>query len=111
MPFKKFKIKKNRITNLITSMGGCFATDSITVDGCKVRVMIRDEPSYDNDSGWFFMSGQESQEYIDNPNNIMIYEVNTIANYDQDIIPYLNYPVGVRLERCGDSNEFIVVKD
>ncbi len=41
----------------------------------------------------------------------MIYEVNTIANYDQDIIPYLNYPVGVRLERCGDSNEFIVVKD
>ena len=38
-------------------MGGCFATDSITVDGCKVRVMIRDEPSYDNDSGWFFMSG------------------------------------------------------
>ena len=36
----------------------------------------------------------ESQEYVNNPDNIGIYDVNTIANYDCSIIPYLNsrYP-------------------
>ncbi|MCB9309309.1 MAG: DUF2185 domain-containing protein [Lewinellaceae bacterium] len=108
---KNFKIPKDKIKELIKPMGGCFATDSITVEGNKVLVMIRDEPSFENDSGWFFMSGLESQEYIDDPQNIMIYEVNTIANYDTSIIPFLNFPVGSRLERYSDVDEFQLIEE
>ncbi len=52
------------------------------------------------------MSGRESQEYTDNPDNWAIYELNTVANYDQAIIPYLHLPVGTRLDRVPESAEF-----
>ena len=108
---KIFKIKKEELEDLIHPMGGCYATDSITVEGNKVAVMIREEKAYEQDSGWFFMSGLANQDYIDNPDNIMIYEVNTIANYDRSIIPYLNYPIGSRFERCTGSDEFELIED
>ncbi len=108
---KIFKIPKDEIKELIQPIGGCFATDSITIEGNKILVMIKEEPSFENDSGWFFMSGLETQEYIDDPKNIMIFEVNTIANYDQSIIPFLNLPVGSRLERSSEADEFKLIED
>ncbi|MCL2633449.1 MAG: DUF2185 domain-containing protein [Oscillospiraceae bacterium] len=68
---------------------GCFATDRIPVDGCKVGYMYREEPDNDIDSGWRFQAGDENDEYMDNVENIGIYALNTIANYDPDIIPFL----------------------
>ena len=48
---------------------------------------------------WCFMSGHESQEYMDEPSNHAVYDVNTIANYDPEIIPFLNAPIGSAFER------------
>ena len=72
----------------------CFATDRILVDGCKVGYMYREEPDNDLDSGWRVFSGDESDEYANSPGNIGIYALNTIANYDPDIIPLLHSNYG-----------------
>src|SRR5687768_4424387 len=96
---KKFKLKAEQIKKLIEPMGGCIATDKITVEGELVDYMVREQPGNDLDSGWQFFSGTEDLEYIDNPENSAIYDVNTIANYDPAIIPYLHLPYGVQLER------------
>lgn len=85
------------------------ATDKITVDGLQVIYMYREESDFHLDSGWRFFSGTETQEYVDDPNNTMIYDVNTIANYDKAIIPYLNLPLGVELERIPGTNEFQMI--
>jgi len=90
-------------------MGGCLATDKITVDGLKVIYMYREESDFDEDSGWRFFSGTEDQDYVDDPDNTMIYDVNTIANYDTAIIPYLNLPNGTELERIGGTDEFQII--
>lgn len=90
-------------------MGGCIATDKITLEGELVDYMIREEPNYDMDSGWQFFSGTEDQEYIDNPENSAIYDVNTIANYDKAIIPYIHLPVGTQLERIRGTNTFQII--
>ena len=111
MDGKIFKLKAEEIKELIPKFGGCFATDKITVDGMKVKYMYREESDFDNDSGWRFFSGTESQEYVDESSHTGIYEVNTIANYDNAIIPYLNSPVGTELERKDNSDEFIMVSD
>ena len=103
---KKFKIPGEQIEQLIPNMGGCFATDRITVDGMKVGYLYREEPDNDIDSGWRFFSGDESQEYVDNTDNISIYAVNTICNYDPAIIPYLSAPVGSSFGRVSGTNEF-----
>ena len=103
---KPFKIPREEIKELIPNIGACYATDRITLDGMKVGYMYRDQPNNDVDSGWRFFSGDESQEYADNPDNISIYAVNTICNYDQSIIPFLNAPIGSAFGRVEDTDEF-----
>ncbi|WP_293306151.1 DUF2185 domain-containing protein [Pedobacter sp. UBA5917] len=103
---KKFKLSADQIKDLIPRMGGCMATDKITVNGEPVKYMYRQEPENDIDSGWVFLSGTETQEYLDDAANTMIYDVNTIANYDKAIIPYLNLPIGSDLERIDGTDTF-----
>lgn len=52
-----------------------------------------------------FTSGNEDGEYMNNPNNHHIFAINTICNYDRDIIPYLKSKVGSAYIRVS-SNKF-----
>lgn len=74
-----------------------------------VGYMYGEEPNEKWDSGWRFFSGTEMQEYVDDPNNTMIYKVNTIANYDKAIISYLDFPFGTELERIENTDEFRII--
>ncbi|GEP43859.1 DUF2185 domain-containing protein [Brevifollis gellanilyticus] len=103
---KAFKIPGVQIQQLIPQMGGCFASDRIMVDGLLVGYMYRDEPYNDVDSGWRFLSGDESQDYMDDPDHLGIYAVNTVCNYAPAIIPYLDSPPGSAFGRIGDTDKF-----
>jgi hypothetical protein len=103
---KRFKLSAEEIRTIAAGHGACFATDMITVEGRRVAFMYRQAPDNDTDSGWRFMSGYESDEYMDDSNNHGIYDVNTIANYDPDIVPFLNAPPGSAFERRGGSGPF-----
>lgn len=84
---------------------GCIVSDRITKEGWKVGFMYRDEPMPGNpDSGWRFFKGDEDEEYSNNSNNHHVFSLNTICNYDYDIIPYLHSPVGTYLIRTEDGN-------
>ena len=74
---------------------GCIESDKITKDGFKVGYMYRETPDEGRpDSGWRFMAGNEDDEYNNNPDNHHIFAINTICNYDKDIIPYLKSKIG-----------------
>ena len=109
MSERKFKIAGADIKPLAEGHGGCFATDAITVEGRKVGYMYREKPDFDEDSGWRFFSGTESQEYLEDPDYTTIYDVNTIANYDSAIIPLLEAPIGSAFERRGLFRRFVAV--
>ena len=102
---KNWYIKAADMKNMLKWDGpeGCFATDRILVDGCKVGYMYREEPDNDFDSGWRFTAGDESDEYMDDPGNSGIYALNTIANYDPEIIPFLNAPYSSAFARDKDG--------
>lgn len=106
---KKFFLPVEQIKPLAKGRGACFATDMITVDGQRVTFMYREEPDNDIDSGWRFLAGEESAEYIDDADNMGVYDVNTIANYDRDIIPFLDAPIGSAFERDPDTDQFVEV--
>ena len=108
---KNFKLTASQIIKLIEPMGGCIATDKITVDGEIVDYMVRENPENEMDSGWQFFSGTEDQDYIDNSENSSIYDLNTIANYDKAIIPYLNFPFGSKLERISGTDRFQIISE
>ena len=107
---RKKKFKPVAIKPLRTGLGGCVASDRITVEGLPVRFMYRGPPARPEDSGWSFFSGiNEDDEYMNNPDNFEIYDVNTLANYDPTILPFVDSPVGSVFERVED--EWVAVKD
>jgi hypothetical protein len=96
---KRFKLSAEEIRDVAPGHGACIATDMITVEGRRVRFMYRESPANEVDSGWRFLSGYESDDYMDDPANHGFYDVNTIANYDRDIVPFLDSPIGTAYER------------
>jgi hypothetical protein len=111
---KTFKLSAGEIKRLVDGYGGCYASDKITVDGYPVRFMYREHPDQDADSGWCdsgwrFMSGFEDDEYTGNADNFAIYNVNTIANYDPSIIPFLDAPAGSSFEKPLVAERFVEV--
>ena len=89
---------------------GCIATNRITVEGYKVGYCYREKPDGGWDSGWRFTAGDESEAYMDDPNNAGIYKLNTICNDDPDIIPLLRTPAPCAFER-DENGVFQQIKD
>lgn len=108
---KNYRLSADEIEPIVEGMGACFATDMITVEGKPVRFMYREHPDNEIDSGWRFMSGYESDEYMENPDNHGIYDVNTIANYDPTIVPFLDAEVGLAFEKVPGAEDFVLVED
>ena len=83
---------------------GCFVTDRIAVDGCPVGWCYREQPTEGRpDSGWRFFSGEEDNDYVNDIDHTDVYDLNTICNYDPDILPLLTAPVGTAYMRGPDG--------
>ena len=85
----------------MNNFGFVFATKMIVEGRRKVRF----------DSGWRFFCGDEDQKYADNPDNIGIYDVNTILEIDDSILPLLDSPFGTAFEREDENALFTESED
>ena len=94
----------------MNNFGYVLATKMLVDNRRKVRFMYREEGEI-GDSGWRFFCGDEDQEYTDNPDNIAIYDVNTIIAIDKNILPYLNSAPGIAYEREDENAIFVVSKE
>ncbi|MDO4963088.1 MAG: DUF2185 domain-containing protein [bacterium] len=102
-------MNKKNIENLIDwqepNGEGCFVSDKIIKDRYKVGYMYRENPDeMAPDSGWRFLAGNEDDKYINDANNFHIFSLNTVCNYDKDIIPYLHSKIGTAYIRINSSN-------
>ena len=110
---RDYYVKAEDMKNLLPDWegaDGCIATNRITMEGCKVGYCYRENPDGGWDSGWRFTAGDESDEYMDDPNNAGIYKLNTICNDDPDIISLLNTPAPCAFER-DENGVFQQIKD
>ncbi|MCI9027061.1 MAG: DUF2185 domain-containing protein [Lawsonibacter sp.] len=83
---------------------GCLATDHITVLGKRVGWCYREQSTEGRpDSGWRFFSGEEDEAYTSDPEHTEVYDLNTICNYDPDILPLLTAPIGTAYARGADG--------
>ena len=105
-PPKKLKLSPAEIRMVLTDYQGgdkvvCIASDRITVDGCPVGYLYREQPINEQapDSGWRIFAGDESESYMADATNFDFYHLNTICNYDQTIIELLNAPYGTEYRR------------
>lgn len=108
LPQKQFAIPQEELKELYQGGGpqGCIATDRILVDGQPVGYCWRVEPDPGDeawDSGWRFSAGDESGDYMDDPDRSGVYALNTICNYDPDVIPLLDSEPGTAWSRGEDG--------
>ena len=110
LPPKRFAIPVEDLKELYQGEGpqGCVASDRILVDGARVGYCYRVTPDAGDetwDSGWRFVAGDESDAYMDDPDRSGIYALNTLCNYDPDIIPLLDSEPGTAWSR-GEEGVF-----
>lgn len=102
---KDFYLKREEIRPVLTDWDGpegCLATDRIMVDGSRVGYCYREEPAdffAGWDSGWRFLAGDETDAYMHHAANSGIFALNTVCNYDPEIVPLLTAPYGTAFAR------------
>lgn len=79
----------------------CYASGVIIREGRLCGYMLREPPAFPADSGWrFFAGGENAGELGDESSGF--YPLNTLCNYDPDILGLLEAPAGsayVRTEK------------
>lgn len=91
----------------ISKMGFAFSTKLVAEEGRKVKFMYRESPDHPDDSGWRFFCGEESQEYVDDPDNTGIFSVSVIAEANPSIIDLLATPAPCAFERDDENKPFV----
>ncbi len=76
----------------------CYASAAIVLEGRLVGYMVREAPGFSADSGWRFFAGGETAGQLHGPGSDF-YPLNTLCNYDPDILPLLGAPVGAAFVR------------
>jgi hypothetical protein len=91
----------------------CFVTARVLHDGAPIGYLYREAPELglDDDSGWRIMAGDETAEYMDNPENSFYVSLGAVLNRDDAILPLLDAKVGSTFERLADGGGFVPVED
>ena len=57
---------------LSAALDRCIVTNTVAKQGEPVGFLYREAPVFENDSGWRFFSGDETDEYTDDPDNFSV---------------------------------------
>lgn len=71
--------------------------------GWKIGYGMRDEPTSDRDSGWFFSVGDETEDYVNDPSNLELWVVNSALIYDSALIEFITAPYGSAIVRTSSD--------
>ena len=92
----------------------CMVTNEVLRNKRKVTFLYREESLGEQregifDSGWRMMAGDETQEYLDNQDNINIVSLGVVLNIDDSFIGVLDEPVGSEFEWSDEKEEYVTV--
>lgn len=88
----------------------CFVTHNILYEGRQVGYLYREEPDCDDDSGWRFTAGDETDEYMEDSDNSSYVSLGAVLREDDSILTLLECEVGVAFVRDENGN-FIELDD
>ncbi len=104
----EFTSQKEDFSTLSELLKTCIVTKKLLDENWKVGLMQKMEPMSEMDSGWFLSVGNETQEYVNNTENLCILTLNELCEKDAVLIPYLmNKEIGdVLIRISNDEFEF-----
>ncbi|MCM1118352.1 MAG: DUF2185 domain-containing protein [bacterium] len=103
--FGKSKAKPEKeqqeMKTYIRGAGGTIVTKSILDGTSKLKWMFRQDGGPGN--GWVAFGDKDSQEYVDDANNMAVVDFNTLANIEPTVVNVFYMPYGSDLEFCCDK--------
>ncbi len=73
--------------------------------------LYREEPSDEGDNGWTLLSDLETQEYMDDHNNLQYVSIGKVLNIDDSFLHLLNAPVDSEFIRDEVSGQFFKAEE
>lgn len=79
------------------------ASARIASDGRPVGSLYREAPGHQDDSGWRLFAGDETEDYLDDPDNAVIVRLSDLVKADADLEPVLRTPAPAAYGRSPDG--------
>ena len=73
--------------------------------GWKISYGMRDKPTKEGDSGWYFCVGDESDDYINDARNLELWSIGSVLMCDQALNEFITVPYGTAIVRV-DHDKF-----
>lgn len=89
------------VKEYIRGAGGSIVSKSVLNGTSMLKWLFREECEYGN--GWVAFGDTDTQEYVDNAENMAVVDFNTLANIEPTVVNIFYMPVGSDLEFCSDK--------
>ena len=81
----------------VENAGSCIVTKSLLNGETKFRWLFREEPLNNIDTGWMAFGDSDNDEYVNDPKNLSVVDLNTLINIEPTILNVYEMPVGTDL--------------
>ena len=88
--------KETGMKQYIKGAGGTIVSKSILEGRSKLKWLFRQEDGHGN--GWIAFGDTDTQEYVDNPENMAVVDFNVLANIEPAVVNVFYLPYGADLE-------------
>ena len=93
--------RKSDMKEYIKGAGGTVVSKSILEGTSRLRWFFRQEAGHGN--GWIAFGDKDTQEYVDNPDNMAVVDFNVLANIEPAVVNVFYLPAGTDLEFRSDG--------
>ena len=105
----RLKKKENPPAQFLKNPGGCIITKSLYHGTTKLKWLFREEGANPADNGWRAIGDQDTQEYLNDPDNSIVVDFNTLATIEPAVLDVYHMPVGTDLEfHCDEAGRYFV---
>ena len=81
----------------VENVGSCIITKSLLNGETKLRWLFREEPLNNIDTGWIAFGNKDNDDYVNNPKNLAVVDLNTLINIEPTILNVYEMPIGTDL--------------
>lgn len=81
----------------VENAGSCIVTKSLLNGESNFRWLFREEPLDNIDTGWMAFGDSDNDEYVNDPKNLSVVDLNTLINIEPTILNVYEMPVGTDL--------------
>ena len=82
----------------------CFVKNNILDEGEAIGYLYREEPDAEDDSGWRFTTGSETDEYMNNSENSSYVSLGAVLREDDSVVHLLEHTSGIAFAKDQNGN-------